>query len=68
MGGILTKFNLLTKETKHVKLMCNRCKELVYIDYKKDVLTDLYCKRCIEKFYDGYICIGGTRHIIIEYE
>lgn len=59
--------SFIKKETKHVKLMCNKCKKLLYIDYKKDTICNLYCKDCIEKYDDGYRCIGGIRHIKIEY-
>lgn len=55
---------MLTKETKHVKLMCSRCKELVYIDYKKDLIRILYCNNCLEPDNDFW----DVRYARIEYK
>ena len=63
MGGFITK------ETKHVKLICAKCNTKVYIDYKKDVIRNLYCNHCIEKNYlEGYDNFWDVRCFSIEYK
>ena len=69
MGGLITKLNLMTnlnlitKETKYVKLLCFKCNSKVKLNYKKDILFNLYCKNCIEEYH----YVGEIRHIQIVY-
>ena len=59
----------LTKERKHVKLMCGKCNSKIYLDNKKEILKNLYCSKCYSsEEYEGYKCIGEIRYVRIEYK
>lgn len=60
--------NLITTEKKHIKLVCSKCNQKVYIDYKKDIINNLYCNNCINEYYDGYKYLGEIRYVRIEYK
>ena len=62
MGNLLVK-----REKKHIKLICVKCNNKVYIDYKKHMLSNLYCQYCKNKEEQVYD-FGEVRYVRIEYK
>ena len=65
--------NLITREKKQCSKCnqkVNRLQEAVNIDYKKEILVNLYCENCIRnnEYYDGYKYLGEIRYVRIEYK